>query len=189
MGGHSSSILYLEEIEDLEKATVFSHTEIENIYERFKMIDRSNSGQITLQNLLMIPEFTSNPLSYRFIHVLEQYAGDEQITFPVFLDLMQVFSPKYDREKRIKFVFKIFDVNNDGKLCKNVFLKLFKGFVPSNSQAINEIFIYYDPECKGYLDFKDFYRFYVKNDYDKLFTLNFDSAEMRRVDNDIFSFF
>ncbi|KAG0434615.1 Calcineurin subunit B [Dictyocoela muelleri] len=190
MGNVTSSVLYAEELEDLERKTIFSQTEIENLYERFKMIDRNSSGIISLQSLLMIPEFISNPMSYRFIRVLEKYTNYEPISFPVFLDIMQIFSTKYDVSKRIEFVFNIFDLHGDGKLCKNVFLKLFKDFLKNNKSAVDDIFIYYDKECKGYLDYSDFHDFYVRNNYDEIFTLRFDNRRTsRKIDNDLFSFF
>ncbi|KAM0687583.1 Calcineurin subunit B type 1 [Conglomerata obtusa] len=166
MGFLSSRLLYEEELEELEETTCFTQQEIKILYERFKMLDRNNIGYITFNELMMLPEFHSNPLSGIMLNAIEDTLKYENMSFPYFLDILQIFSKKSDKKERIKFLFKAYDLNKDGKICENVLGKLYKTINGENCDDIlmavevKRVLNAYDHGNKGHLSYKDFCRFY-----------------------------
>ncbi|KAM0673409.1 Calcineurin subunit B type 1 [Gurleya vavrai] len=183
MGFLTSKMLYEEEIEDLIESTCFTRQEIKILYERFKMLDRSNNGYITFNELMMLPEFHSNPLSGIILNAIEDTIKYENMSFPYFLDVMQVFNKKKDKKDRIRFIFKAIDLNCDGKICANVLMRLYKMINGENCDdvemtiEIGKVLNVYDSGNKGYLSFKDFCRFYNSDcTIDKILIMEFDRS-------------
>jgi len=103
---------------------VFVGIEIEILYERFLYIDRNEQGYITTAELLLIPEFSSNPLSFLISSHLETAFSSGKIYFATFLEFLEIFSSKSPREKRIKFLFEIFDLGRKGRLDEETLVKI-----------------------------------------------------------------
>jgi Ca2+-binding EF-hand superfamily protein len=47
-------------------------SQINHLYKRFTQLDRDNSGSLSADELLCIPEFAMNPLAHRFLDILQQ---------------------------------------------------------------------------------------------------------------------
>jgi Ca2+-binding EF-hand superfamily protein len=77
-----------------------STKEIKRLYNRFKRIDKDNSGTITTEEMLSIPELAMNPLAVRVISLFTSY--DEHINFKQFIQTLSVFSPKAPLKDKIK---------------------------------------------------------------------------------------
>lgn len=150
-----------EELEELEKSTVFTAVEIELLYERFKYLDRGNVGFLTFAEFQMIPEFYSNPFSRLLIAYLEKSNSFEGVGFANFLKFLEIFSPKVEKRKRISFLFKIFDLDRDNKISAEDLIEiqaLMTG--EKDEEKINEALELFDVGKKGYLNKKDFTAFY-----------------------------
>lgn len=62
MGGRVST-LAPEDIQDLQHCSHFSEAEIGELYRRFRKLDKDQSGSLSADELLSIPEFAMNPLA------------------------------------------------------------------------------------------------------------------------------
>ncbi|TBU12208.1 hypothetical protein CWI38_0671p0020, partial [Hamiltosporidium tvaerminnensis] len=187
MGILNSRVLCEEEIEDLLATTVFTKQEINILFQRFRMLNRSQQNYITFNELMLIPEFHSNPLSGLILSAIENYIQYENMTFAYFLDFMQLFSHKTDKKERIKFIFSAFDINKDKKICKDVLLNIYT-LMNGNSNicieqaeaSVYRVLSLYDRGNKGYLSYKDFIRFYTSDpSLDKAMVIDF-SREIER---------
>lgn len=159
-----SNLLCVEEINELSKNYVFTIPEIECLYERFKYLDKSNSGYLTFAEFHMIPEFYSNPFSKLIMDYIEIQANYEKITFVIFIEFMSIFNERTNPEKRIKFLFDIFDLEKEKKLTKETLLKIHNTICNGNSlKEVENLLQDYDQGKKGYLDFEDFCQLYYED--------------------------
>jgi len=160
----NSNLLCVEEIEELSRNYVFTVPEIECLYERFKYLDRSNAGHLTFAEFHMIPEFYSNPFSKLIVEHLERKTNYERITFGTFIEFMNLFSSKTDKSGRIEFLFEIFDLENNGRLCRKTLNKIYFMMTKSESRnEVSELLKQYDLDNKGYLDIDDFTRLFLED--------------------------
>eukprot|EP00899_Mesostigma_viride_P003781 jgi/Mesvir1/13403/Mv16490-RA.1 len=118
----SSSALTQADIEEVHNSCggKFSHQEIEALYKRFRELDRNDSGFISPDEFLSVPEIAVNPLSHRLIRVFEM------VNFKDFVLLLGAFSRAASREEKLEFIFKILDVDGDGMLSREDVLHTLK---------------------------------------------------------------
>ena len=91
MGAAASVALRPEEIADLCDVTGFLPPEVRALYKRFQKLDRGRKGVVTSEDLLMLPELSTNPLASRIVTLFDP-EHDGQITFSYFLSVLAVFS-------------------------------------------------------------------------------------------------
>ncbi|KCZ79709.1 hypothetical protein H312_02899 [Anncaliia algerae PRA339] len=168
--GNTPSALTTDEIEDLCTWTTFSPKEIEAIFDRFNELDVRNNGYLSFTELMRIPEFHSNPLAPLFIREIERMIDYNKITFPHFLEVLEVFSVKKDCKHRIIFLFRVFDLNNENKLCKHVLRKISYMIGSTDFYSVLKM---YDNDNKGYLSFKDFIKFYHNEEIDSILAFDY----------------
>ncbi|KAJ3636297.1 hypothetical protein Zmor_008990 [Zophobas morio] len=114
MGGHLSvDNLSAEETEELCQLTGFSSEQIRNLYTRFKHLDRDNSGTISSEEFISVPELAMNPLITRIIALFDENFTDH-INFRDFCFTLSVFRPSGNREAKLRAAFQIYDLDNDG---------------------------------------------------------------------------
>lgn len=89
--------------------------EIRTLYKRFRRLDRSRKGTISADDLLMVPEVAMNPLATRLVAMFQRDAED-RINFRSFAVGLSVFGEKTTTADKVAFVFRLFDINNDGYL-------------------------------------------------------------------------
>ena len=97
---------------------------------RFKKLDTDHSGTVSLKELLELPELKQNPLTKRIMGIavdikpefiftcclLEVFDSDGSggVDFTEFITGMSTFSSQADTESKLRFAFKIYDIDNDG---------------------------------------------------------------------------
>ncbi|EJW03458.1 hypothetical protein EDEG_02223 [Edhazardia aedis USNM 41457] len=187
MGFLTSRMLCEEEIEELSETTNFTPQEIKILFERFKLLDRSNSGYLTFNELMMLPEFHSNPLSGILLNAFEQTINYENMSFPYFLEILEIFSKRTDPKVRCNFIFKSLDLNKNCKLTVKVLCKLYKLINGDKCDEVKmimevqKVLRNYDLDDKGYLDFDDFCRFYSSDPtIDNVLIIDFKSEVVPR---------
>lgn len=155
MGSNSSMLLQKDEIEALAVESGFNSKQIKRLYNRFTSLDKDGKGYLTRQDFLRIPELHVNPLCDRLIEVLvDDYGGDEgKLNFKQFVAVFSVFrrrlggltggekssgpAPNVDmssnsKERKLRFLFGIYDKNKDDKIDKEELLAILKMLVGSN---------------------------------------------------------
>ena len=80
---------------------------------RFKKLDTDESGSVSLKELMVLPELKSNPLTERVLEVFDTDSSGE-LELTEFIVGMAQFSTETDIEARLRFAFRIYDLDNDG---------------------------------------------------------------------------
>lgn len=136
MGSNSSILLQKDEINTIAKETGFSPNQIKRLYNRFTTLDKDNTGYLTRQDLLRIPELHVNPLCDRIIEVLiDDHGKDGKLNFRKFAQVFSTFRREKNdksKESKLKFLFGIYDRDKDNKINKSELLGILKMLVGSN---------------------------------------------------------
>ncbi|WIA16114.1 hypothetical protein OEZ86_007621 [Tetradesmus obliquus] len=82
--------------------------EIESLYKRFRSLDRGRKGYISAEELMSIPELSINPLAQRLVRSFES------VNFVDFARLLAAFSDRASYEEKVRFIFRVYDVDGDG---------------------------------------------------------------------------
>eukprot|EP00117_Sycon_ciliatum_P044047 scpid65600/ scgid4647/ Calcium-binding protein p22; Calcineurin B homolog; Calcineurin homologous protein; Calcium-binding protein CHP len=152
MGSHPSRHLDNEVVATLVSETGFSRKQIQRLHCRFSSLDKDKLGCLKRSDLEHISELHINPLGVRIIDAF--FPGDRtELSFPDFVHVLAVFRPGQEhgstdsrngsvsdasssavnsREKKLEFVFSMYDVNNDGVISKNELSKIFQMMVGVN---------------------------------------------------------
>eukprot|EP01137_Pigoraptor_chileana_P025115 Opistho-2@94098 len=123
--GARASTLRPEEIEEIENLTGFTPNQIKRLYKRFKRLDKDNTGTISMDEFLSIPELAMNPLASRVIAIFDQQQTDN-VNFKQFVETLSVFRQDASRESKVKFSFLLYDINNDGFITGPELLRCLK---------------------------------------------------------------
>uniref|UniRef100_A0A7S4IEA8 EF-hand domain-containing protein n=1 Tax=Vannella robusta TaxID=1487602 RepID=A0A7S4IEA8_9EUKA len=116
--GSSSSKPSEEDTEYLLRETPLKKREIYALYRRFKHLDRDKMDVISTDAFLSLPELSMNPLIMRVIRVFDDN-NDDEVSFVQFAETLSVFSRDADPEKKMEFLFKVFDMDNDGYVTQH----------------------------------------------------------------------
>lgn len=106
--GANTSALGSEEIDEISRQASLSQLEVKRLYKRFQKLDRTQSGTLDTDELLMVPELAMNPLHPRFVSIFEN------VNFTQFATHMSAFSPASLPEKKVDFAFRMYDIDADG---------------------------------------------------------------------------
>ena len=107
-----------EELEQLRMVSSFNETQVMWLYSRFKEMDQDDSGALTLEELVTLEEFEMNPLAHRLMKIMDEN-HDRHLAFEEFIAAMDIFHEGSPRERKLKTLFAIYDVNGDGRICRD----------------------------------------------------------------------
>lgn len=126
MGAKPSSDLQQEEIEAIQKETGFSSNQIIRLFTRFTSLDKEQNGFLTRDLFLRVPELAINPIADRIVESFFE-KGQDHVNFRQFMKTLAVFRPITaktpeeainGRNKKLEFVFNLYDSDKDGKISK-----------------------------------------------------------------------
>jgi len=147
---------------DLEKLTSFKPDEIRRLGRRFRKLDTDGSGTLTTDEFVQnIPELSQNPLVERVIAIFDT-DGDGEIDFEEFIKGISMFSVKGSYETKLRFCFKIYDIDKDGFISNGELFQVLKLMVGSNlkdmqlQQVVDKTIIYADTDGDGKVSFEEF---------------------------------
>jgi serine/threonine-protein phosphatase 2B regulatory subunit len=176
--GATSSSLRPEEIASLQAGTHFNSKEIKRLYKRFKKLDRDGSGTITSDEFLMIPELAVNPLRQRVIAIFDT-DKDESVNFKEFISALSVFSAKGEKQAKLEFAFKVYDLDGDGFITNYELFTVLKMMVGNNlsdvqlQQIVDKTIAEADEDKDGRISFTEFAKVLSHNDLDSKMTIRF----------------
>merc|ERR1712137_1398984 len=116
--GANTSNLRPEEIDELQADTSLKRAEIVRLYRRFQRLDREGYGTISTDAFPSIPELSMNPLIMRVIRIFDGN-NDDNVDFRQFATTLSIFSRNAPKEQKMEFVFKVFDMDNDGYITQH----------------------------------------------------------------------
>lgn len=80
---------------------------------RFRKLDLDNSGALSVDEFMSLPELQQNPLVQRVIDIFDA-DGNGEVDFKEFIQGVSQFSVKGDKLSKLRFAFRIYDMDNDG---------------------------------------------------------------------------
>lgn len=156
-----------------------SETELKRLWRRFKKLDKDNSGTLTADEFLSVPELACNPLLERVIAIFDTNKDDE-IEFKVrnhslgtrhtnrspsnqeFIAALSTFSEKGNTEAKLKFAFQIYDMDGDGFISNGELFQVLKMMVGDNlnevqlQQIVDKTILEADIDRDGKISYSEF---------------------------------
>ena len=137
MGSSSTILLKTQDLDEIAKETGFSNDQIKRLYDRFTSLDKENKGYLRRQDFLSVSE---SHVKDRLIEViLEDFGTDDHLTFKQFARLFTTFkrskSKEADpscKEKKLRFLFNIYDRDKDNCINKTELLSILNIIVGDN---------------------------------------------------------
>ncbi|CAF1394279.1 unnamed protein product [Adineta steineri] len=148
----------------VELCATFDADEIRRLGKRFKKLDIDGSGSLSIQEFMSIPELQQNPLVQRVIDIFDT-DGNGEIDFKEFIGGISQFSVKGDKESKLRFAFKIYDMDKDGFISNGELFQVLKMMVGSNlkdsqlQQIVDKTIINADKDGDGKISFDEFCAF------------------------------
>jgi len=188
MGSKASILLQEQEIEEIHKETGFSNHQIVRLYSRFTSLDKGNTGSLSREDFLRIPELAINPLGDRIVHAFfSEDSIEHGVNFKQFMTVLARFRPIKDkapqglnsREEKLKFAFKMYDIDGDKKVSRDELLAVLHMMVGANiseeqlcsiaDRTITEA----DTNKDGEIAFDEFEKVMEKTDIEQKMSIRF----------------
>merc|ERR1712230_99262 len=156
MGAGQSQIL-----QNMQETSNFSAPEIQRLKKRFMKLDRDGSGTIDKDEFLQIPQIATNPLASRMIAIFDEDGGGT-VDFQEFVAGLSAFSSRGERDEKLKFAFKVYDMDRDGFIMNGELFLVLKMMVGNNlkdsqlQQIVDKTMMEADLDGDGKLDFEEF---------------------------------
>ncbi|KAF8632030.1 hypothetical protein AX17_004973 [Amanita inopinata Kibby_2008] len=163
-------------MEDMQKRSNFTHAELERLKKRFIKLDSDGSGSLDREEFLQIPQIATNPLASRMIAIFDEDGGGT-VDFQEFVGGLSAFSSRGGREEKLKFAFKVYDVDRDGYISNGELFLVLKMMVGNNlkdqqlQQIVDKTIMEADKDGDGKLDFEEFALMVSNTDIVKQMTL------------------
>lgn len=173
MGAGSSTLL-----DSLMEGTNFDKDEIDRMRKRFMKLDKDGNGTIEKNEFLAIPGISSNPLASRLMDVFDE-DGSGTIDFQEFISGLSAFSGKTSKTDKLKFAFKIYDIDRDGFIGNGELFIVMKMMVGKNvqdedlQQIVDKTIMEADKDGDGRLCFEEFKQAVDSKSVASSLTLNF----------------
>mmetsp|Transcript_321 Transcript_321/g.50 ORF Transcript_321/g.50 Transcript_321/m.50 type:complete len:108 (+) Transcript_321:100-423(+) len=107
---------------------------MKKVLKSFKKLDENGDGSLDINEFLKLPELSQNPLVKRVVSIFDTN-NDNSISFEEFVTgLSQLYSN--DEEVKLKFAFKVYDIDNDGYITNGELYDVLNMMVGTN---LNEV--------------------------------------------------
>ncbi|KAF2259339.1 EF-hand [Lojkania enalia] len=126
MGNQPSAIL-----DNIASGSNFDREEVDRLRKRFMKLDKDNSGTIERDEFLALPQISSNPLATRMIAIFDEDGGGD-VDFQEFVSGLSAFSSKGNKEEKLRFAFRVYDIDRDGYISNGELFIVLKMMVGSN---------------------------------------------------------
>lgn len=139
----------------------FSQEELLMLEQRFRRLDKDGSGMLEPNEFFDIPELAQNPLVQRVISVFDKNK-DGNISFYEFVTGISKLSEAGSEEDKMRFLFSIYDIENDGFISNGELFKVLKMMVGNNltdvqlQQLVDRTIIRADEDFDGKISYAEF---------------------------------
>jgi len=146
----------------LEAVEGFSIEEVTRLEKRFRKLDMDKSETLSLEEFLTMPELKENPIVQRVVQVFDaDKSGD--LDFKEFVKGLAMFTvTNVDREKRLRFLFNIYDMDNDGLISNGELFTVLQMMVGKNlkevqlQQIVDKTILALDKDQDGMINYQEF---------------------------------
>ncbi|KAH7105420.1 calcium/calmodulin-dependent protein phosphatase [Auriculariales sp. MPI-PUGE-AT-0066] len=161
---------------DMEQKSNFTAKELDRLKKRFMKLDSDASGSIDRDEFLQIPQIANNPLASRMIAIFDDDGGGT-VDFQEFVAGLSAFSGRGGREAKLRFAFKVYDMDRDGFISNGELFLVLKMMVGNNlkdqalQQIVDKTILEADKDGDGKLSFEEFAQMVSNTDIIKQMTL------------------
>jgi len=161
MGNRETNTLTEKEVEEMKALSNFSETELKRLHRRFKKLDTDGSGTLTIDEFMSIPELAVNPLLERVVQIFDENK-DNEIQFSEFIKALSIFSDKGNKEEKLKFAFRVYDIDGDGFISNGELFQVLKMMVGNNltdiqlQQIVDKTILEGDDDKDGKISYEEF---------------------------------
>lgn len=137
---------------------------------------QDNSGTIERDEFLSLPQVSSNPLATRMIAIFDEDGGGD-VDFQEFVSGLSAFSSKGNKEEKLRFAFKVYDIDRDGFISNGELFIVLKMMVGSNlkdqqlQQIVDKTIMEADLDHDGKISFEEFTKMVENTDVSMSMTL------------------
>ncbi|QLI73427.1 Calcineurin subunit B [Metarhizium brunneum] len=181
MGNTTSQVL-----DNIVQGSNFDREEVDRLRKRFMKLDKvhipplflaDNSGTIERDEFLSLPQISSNPLATRMIAIFDEDGGGD-VDFQEFVSGLSAFSSKGNKEQKLQFAFKVYDIDRDGYISNGELFIVLKMMVGSNlkdqqlQQIVDKTIMEADLDNDGKISFEEFTKMVENTDVSMSMTLD-----------------
>ncbi|KAA8915739.1 hypothetical protein TRICI_002121 [Trichomonascus ciferrii] len=172
MGAEQSNLA-----DSIVQGTNFDREEVDRLLKRFIKLDKDNSGTIDRDEFLSIPAISTNPLASRLIEIFDE-DGNGTVDFEEFITGLSAFSSKGQKEEKLRFAFKVYDIDRDGYLSNGELFIVLKMMVGNNlkdgqlQQIVDKTIMEADQDGDGKISFEEFQKLVENTDISQSMTLD-----------------
>jgi len=147
----------------------FTKEEVERLFKNFKRLDANNDGFLSKDEFLQIEALQQNPLVTRVLEIFD-YDQNDKIDFTEFLSALSIFCSEEQKDAKVTFAFKVYDVNNDGYISNGDLFRILKIMVGDNlndtqlQQLVDRTILQADKDKDGRLSKQEFLDFIAGSD-------------------------
>ena len=135
-----------EQLEELHMNSSLPHLKILRAHKRYSEYlhviypDHFDIKVIPVEKFKHIPCLHYNPLRKRIIHCsrLKKRNPKDPVTFTDFVTLLAILNPEGKIDTKLKFAFRLYDFNEDGKICINDMKKYVKTVTRFDDKNVDE---------------------------------------------------
>eukprot|EP01126_Amoeba_proteus_P017782 TRINITY_DN1872_c0_g1_i10.p1 TRINITY_DN1872_c0_g1~~TRINITY_DN1872_c0_g1_i10.p1 ORF type:complete len:131 (+),score=44.63 TRINITY_DN1872_c0_g1_i10:356-748(+) len=128
---------------------------------------------------MSIPELAVNPLLERVIQIFDENK-DNEIQFSEFIKALSVFSDKGNKEGKLQFAFKVYDMDGDGLISNGELFQVLKMMVGENltdvqlQQIVDKTILEGDDDKDGKISYEEFKKMITNiDDIEEKMTISF----------------
>ncbi|KAJ3305920.1 Calcineurin subunit B [Kappamyces sp. JEL0829] len=139
-------------------------------------MDTDHSGSLEKEEFLQLPQIASNPLAQRLLAVFDM-DGSGDVDFKEFLIGLSAFSSKGNKADKLKFAFRVYDIDRDGYISNGELFLVLKMMVGNNlkdiqlQQLVDKTILQADLDGDGKVSFEEFSKMIEGTDIAKGLTL------------------
>ncbi|CAD6592490.1 MAG: Calcineurin subunit B [Alectoria sarmentosa] len=160
-----------------DRIATVDRDEVDRLRKRFMKLDKDNSGTIERDEFLSLPQVSSNPLATRMIAIFDEDGGGD-VDFQEFVSGLSAFSSKGNKEEKLRFAFKVYDIDRDGYISNGELFIVLKMMVGSNlkdmqlQQIVDKTIMEADTDRDGKISFEEFTKMVENTDVSLSMTLD-----------------
>ncbi|XP_027258896.1 calcineurin subunit B type 2 [Cricetulus griseus] len=139
----------------------FDQDEIRRLGRSFRKMDLDKSGSLSIDEFMSLPELQQNPLVSRVIDIFDT-DGNGEVDFHEFIMGTSQFSVKGDEEQKLRFAFRVYDMDKDGYISNGELFHVLKMMVGNNlmdwqlQQLVDKTILVLDKDGDGRISFTEF---------------------------------
>eukprot|EP01013_Petalomonas_cantuscygni_P017737 TRINITY_DN34971_c0_g1_i1.p1 TRINITY_DN34971_c0_g1~~TRINITY_DN34971_c0_g1_i1.p1 ORF type:complete len:214 (-),score=53.66 TRINITY_DN34971_c0_g1_i1:788-1429(-) len=157
----------------LQKESGFAHEQVEGLYEHFRRIAtlREDDGVVSKDEFLDVLQAKPSVLLDRMFALFD-HDGSGTIDFREFLVGLAILCDRSSREEKLKFCFRMYDLDGDGFITRDELLKIVESCLFQNalvlpkdvlSRVVEATFSKADADGDGRITEQEFESYVIRN--------------------------